>query len=122
MANTFGEFIREKRKVKQLTLRGFAKLSEISPVYVSNIEKGDRSAPSYEILLNMAQVLILDDLERENMFDLAAKSKNSIAIASDLVNYINGCEMAHTTLRKANRCNADDSDWEYFLEYLKNKY
>ncbi len=122
MGSTFGEFIREKRSEKQLTLRGFAKLVDISPVYASNIEKGDRTAPSYEILMNIARVLTLKDNEREIMFDLAAQSKHSNAIAADLVGYVSNCDTAYQVLRKANRCNANDSDWNYFLEYLSSKY
>lgn len=37
---TFGEYLKQKRLDKEITLRGFAKLVDISPVYLCDLEKG----------------------------------------------------------------------------------
>ena len=47
---TFGEYIKEKRLEKGITLRGFAEIIDISPVYMCNLEKGRRPAPSEAIM------------------------------------------------------------------------
>lgn len=51
-----GEFIREKRKEKKLTLKQLANEIELSYTYLSQIELGDRNA-SPEILEKIAKVL-----------------------------------------------------------------
>lgn len=51
-----GEFIREKRKEKKLTLKQLATKIELSYTYLSQIELGDRNA-SPEILEKIAKVL-----------------------------------------------------------------
>ena len=43
--HTFGTYIKDKRLAKQISLRKFAELLDISPVYLCNIEK-DRN-PAY---------------------------------------------------------------------------
>jgi transcriptional regulator with XRE-family HTH domain len=122
MENSFGSFIRNKRTEKDMTLRQFSKEVGISTVYASNIESGKRNAPSNEILIKIGSVLLLNDSEKEKMYDLAADSKNSGELASDLVVYINENEEVHASLRKARRCCANKSDWQYFLDYLSKKY
>ncbi len=122
MKNTFGNFIRQKRTEKQISLRYFSKLCGISAVYESNIENGARNAPSHDILIKMARVLVLSDDEKELMFELAAQTKALPALASDLVSYIDENDNAHLALRAANRCKANDEDWQMFIDYLSEKY
>ena len=47
---TFGEYLKQKRLDKEITLRGFAKLVDISPVYLCDLEKGRTAAPSIEVM------------------------------------------------------------------------
>lgn len=118
----FGTFIYKKRTEKQISLRGFARMIEISPVYVSSIEKGTRAAPTEDILNNIAKILVLNEEEKDLMYDLAAKSKNTLSIATDLVVYINKNTMAHKALRLSKKVNANDDDWQTFVDYLNEKY
>ncbi len=120
--NDLGIFIRQKRIRKQISLRALSREIGVSPVYVSNIETGVRSAPSMEILLKISKVLILSKDEQEYLFDLAAESKNTPAIANDLIIYINENKIVHDALRNAKRLNISDEDWNYFLSYIANKY
>lgn len=39
---TFGEYLKQKRLDKEITLRGFAKLVDISPVYLCDLEKAEK--------------------------------------------------------------------------------
>ncbi|MCH5296094.1 MAG: helix-turn-helix transcriptional regulator [Ruminococcus sp.] len=122
MKTTFGAFVSKKRNEKQITLRRFSRMIGISPVYVSNIENGIRSAPSQDVLVKIAKVLMLDEYEIELMYDLAAKSKNSPTLAIDLTVYINDNENVFKALRIAKRCEANENDWQMFIDMLSNKY
>ena len=122
MINNFGSFIRAKRVDKSITLRRFSKIIGVSPVYMSNIEQGNRPAPSDEIMLNMLKALVLTEKEKEFFYDLAARSKKPLTLATDLVEYINSESIIHETLRLAKRYNATDDDWQVFNNYLLEKY
>lgn len=56
-AMTFGEYVREKRVQKGLSLRRFAELVELSPTYISQVENGVQSPPTADRAKVMAVVL-----------------------------------------------------------------
>lgn len=122
MEKLFGAFISNKRKEKKISLRDFSRMIGISPVYLSCIERGERAAPTYNILEKIAQVFMLNEEERELMYDLAAKSKKSVSLAFDLLIYINENKTVHKALRLAKKCEADEKDWQMFIDSLSNKY
>ncbi|WP_294466865.1 helix-turn-helix domain-containing protein [uncultured Ruminococcus sp.] len=121
MEKTFGSFIYKKRTQKHISLRGLAKMIDVSPVYVSSMERGKRAAPTYPVLMKIANALILSEEEKTVMFDLAAKSKKSLSLAEDLLEYINGNEIVHKALRTAKKCNATDEDWQNFIDSISEK-
>ena len=121
MKNTFGAFISSKRLEKSFSLRQFADIIKISPEYLSKIENCDRPAPSADILKRMSDKLLLNETEKEEFFDLAAKSKLDSSIAVDLIAYINKNPTIHKTLRIAKRYNATDEDWQKFADFLVEK-
>jgi transcriptional regulator with XRE-family HTH domain len=66
---SLGEYIREQRQNKELSLRDFAKkLGGLSPAFISDIELG-RRYPSDRVLENMAEVLDvpIEDLRKHDM-------------------------------------------------------
>ena len=75
----FAEFLKEKRTQKNLTLRKMAELIDIAPAYLSDIEKRKRNAPSQDVLERIVEVLQLTDAEKNEMYDLAAMDKDTIA-------------------------------------------
>lgn len=121
MKMTFGSFIYEKRIKKNISLRELASMIGVSAVYVSSMEKGKRSAPTYPVLMKIADVLMLSEEEKVLMLDLAAKSKKSLSLAEDLLEYINNNEIVHKALRTAKKCNATDDDWQNFIDSLMEK-
>lgn len=121
MKMTFGSFIYEKRIKKNISLRELAKMIDVSPVYISSMEKGKRAAPTYPVLMKIADVLMLSEEEKVLMLDLAAKSKKSLSLAEDLLEYINNNEIVHKALRTAKKCNATDDDWQNFIDSLMEK-
>ena len=122
MKEEFGLFIKEKREQKYISLRNFSKMIGISPVYLSNIENGERPAPKNDILMRIINALLLDEKEKETIWDLAAQTKKNPCIAYDLTEYLIYNANVYKILRLAKRCDASDEDWEVFEDYLSQKY
>jgi len=116
---TFGSFIREKRKVREYTLRGLADKLDLSPVHMSNLENDRRAAPKEEVLERIANLLLLDKEEKIKLYDFAAKSKNMPSVALDLPEYINQNELARVALRTAKDVDATDEEWMEFITKLQ---
>jgi len=60
MEISFGEVIKSKREEKGYTLNEFAKLVEISPGYLSQIENGRKTNPNLDIILRIIHELDID--------------------------------------------------------------
>lgn len=118
---TFGAFIREKRLRKNITLRQLVELLDLSPVHMSNIENDRRPAPKDEVLKRIIEVLQLNKQEQEEMYELAAKSKDIPTVPGDLPEYISGNELARVALRTAKDMDATDNEWMEFIEKLKKR-
>lgn len=112
----FGDYIKEKRQSKNITLRAFADMIHIAPAYMSDIEKSKRNAPTQEILERMSEALQLSSEEKNKLFDLAASSKDSIAL--DLNEYVRTNENVRVALRKAKDLNLGDEEWIKIIEEM----
>ena len=115
----FGEFIKQKRQEKGKTLRGLADEIGIAPSYMSDIEKGKRNAPTQEYLDKFITVLDLNEEERNELFDLAAKSKDTIA--QDLTEYVSDNPKVRVALRRAIDLDLGDDEWIKIIEEMINK-
>ena len=119
---TFGEFLKAKRRQRDISLRKFAEMSEISPVYMCNLEKNRNPAPSEEILSRMIHLLLLSAEEAAIFFDLAAKSKNAPTVSQDITKYIMSKDLARVALRTAKDVDATDEEWQEFISRLETKH
>jgi transcriptional regulator with XRE-family HTH domain len=115
----FGEFIKDKRNEKGISLRDMAERLDIAPSYLSDIEKGRRYAPDKEKLEEIASILNIDGTEKNYMFDLAGKTKESIA--PDLPEIIKEHEKASVLLRKAKEYNLTDEHWDKLIKMIEGK-
>ena len=115
----FADFIKAKRMEKGYSLRGFADKVEIAPAYMSDIEKRKRNAPTSEILERMANVLGLQEEEKNEMLDLAAKDKNELA--EDITDYVGSNESVRVALRKAKELNLSETEWFKIIEEMEKK-
>ena len=115
----FEDFIKAKRIEKGYSLRGFADKVEIAPAYMSDIEKRKRNAPTSEILERMSNVLSLQEEERNEMLDLAAKDKNELA--EDITDYVGSNESVRVALRKAKELNLSETEWFKIIEEMEKK-
>jgi HTH-type transcriptional regulator, competence development regulator len=96
----FGAFVRQEREAREIGLREMAKMIEVSPTYVSKVERGDFSPPAEDKVRRIAKILKLDE---DELLALAGK------VSSDLSEIIreNPREMA-ALLRTTKGMTADD--------------
>ena len=112
---TFGEFLVKKRLEHSLSARQLAIALDYSPVYICDIEKGRKPVPD-EILEQLPRLLLLDEAETNEMYDLAAKSRNTIS--ADLPDYIMKKDIVRAALRTAKKHNVTDKQWEDFIRRI----
>ena len=120
MTGEFGKYIEQKRKAKNMTLRGLAAELDIAPAYMSDIEKGHRYPPDKDKLEAMVKILGLSGEESDRMYDLAAHEKDN-TVSPDLPEYIMGTEKARVALRIARDMEATDEDWQKIIDLLESR-
>lgn len=117
---TFGEYLKQKRLDKEITLRGFAKLVDISPVYLCDLEKGRKAAPSMEVMQKMVSKLALSKEESERFYDLAALEQTAKnPIPKDLNAFLKDNRVIVSALRTAKDLDATDEEWQDFIDKLR---
>ena len=118
----FGEYLKEKRLEKNMKAKTAAEILKISPAYLSSLENGSRSAPSYELLERVADVLELDTDDRYLLYDLAAESKSSSELSRDLIGYIYQNPQIRLMLRYAMKCRLTEKEWTVILNFVNMNY
>ena len=68
------------------------------------------------ILDQLPRLLLLDEAETNEMYDLAAKSRNTIS--ADLPDYIMKKDIVRAALRTAKKHNVTDKQWEDFIRRI----
>ena len=112
---TFGEFLIKKRLEHEMSARQLALALDFSPVYICDIEKGRKPVPD-EILEKLPRLLHLTESEANEMYDLAAKSRNTVS--ADLPEYIMKKDLVRAALRTAKKHNVTDKQWEDFIKRI----
>lgn len=112
---TFGEFLIKKRLELEMSARQLAIALDFSPVYICDIEKGRKPVPD-EILEQLPKLLHLTESEVNEMYDLAAKSRNTVS--ADLPEYIMEKDIVRAALRTAKKHNVTDQQWEDFIKRI----
>ena len=117
---TFGDYLKERRQEQGLSARELAIKTDISAMYICDIEKHRRPAPTDELLERLADALgITSTEERAAFYDLAAKSKKTVSL--DLPDYIMEKDIVRAALRTAKECDATDKEWEEFIERIRHR-
>ena len=91
----------------------------ISMGYLSQLEHGKRVCPDQELLKRMIEVFNLNEEERCIIYDLYEKASGKLS--PDIVEYVQSKDIVKEALRVAKSVNATDSDWEMFIEAIKNE-
>ena len=115
----FGEFLQRKREEKQITLRKMAELLGFSAPFLSDVEKDRRNPPELAKLEQIADILGLSYEEKETMYNLAGKKRDSVA--PDLPEYIMSRDYVAAALRTARDLDAGEEEWLRFVEELKQR-
>jgi len=118
MEETFGTFLREKRKQREITVRAMAGLVGLACGSYCDIESGRRKPPSQKMLNKMIQILRLSDTDKEILYDLAGDAR--AAAPPDLPQYINDNQVVRVALRIAKE-KATDDDWQRFINALSGR-
>ena len=119
MERTFGTFVKEKRLVKGINLRKLAELLELAPAYISDIENGNRNSPSPDKMEKLVEVLGLNEDEKNEMYDLAAKDRDN-TVAPDISEYVKSNDAVRVALRKARNLNLGEQEWLKIIEKMEN--
>ena len=120
MEQTFGEFVRQKRMERGISLRGLAARLGLSPVYMSNIETSRRPAPTLEYLDKLAVELDLSKSDRTLLLDLAARPETQ-RVSADLPEYIMERDIVRAALRTAKEVDATDEEWQEVIDRIKKQ-
>ena len=118
-ATNFGEFLQKKREEKRITLRKMAELLGFSAPFLSDVEKDRRNPPELPKLVQIAEILGLSYEEKETMFNLAGKKRDSVA--PDLPEYIMNRDYVAAALRTARDLDAGEEEWLQFVNELKQR-
>lgn len=117
MLMTFGEYIKQTRTGRGLSLYDVSSKLDISVPYLSEMENGSRRAPDLVTLKRLSEALMMSPAERDTLYDLAGKSRGTIA--PDLIRYIADNPYVSTAIRLARDIGVDRTVWNEFIEDLK---
>lgn len=120
MEKTFGQYLKEKRLEKKMSLRTLADKIELSAPYLSDIEHDRRNPLSNEKIDEVSKVLGLTAEERNEMFDIAASAKGE-PIGGDIFLDAEVNKVIAAALRKARELNYGKEEWVKILEAIERK-
>ncbi|NCB27315.1 MAG: XRE family transcriptional regulator [Bacteroidia bacterium] len=112
----FGEYLKQKREEKQISLRELARRLEVSAPFLSDVENNRRAPLTEERLSTLADVLNLSEAEKAEMYDIVGHQKG--LLAPDLNPYVNDRPYVNAALRTARNLEANEEDWKCFVEEL----
>ena len=126
MAGEFGQYIDQKRRGRaangtDIMLKDIARAMGVTATYLSDIIKGRRNPPEMKLLEKIAEVLMLNETEREELLDLAGRERDEAA--PDLPEYIMDANLPHVRIawRRANSKNLGDDFWKKIVEEMDDK-
>ena len=112
---TFGKCIRRQREELGISVRGLAKNLNISPVYLSDIERGNRYAPVKSKILNgLIETLKIPDDQIDSFYDMAYATKGY----SEYNKYLMENRNVRDFLRKVMKADFSSLEWTYINEVL----
>lgn len=101
MNNKLGNYIVNLRnkKMNKISSRQVAKLLDITPQYMCDIENGSR-IPSAQLLDKIVKVFKLKDEEKNKLYDYAATSSKNNKVPADIANFIINNDVAKIVIRQ----------------------
>lgn len=111
----FGQYIKDRREKLNKSIRGLAAELEMTPAYLSDIEKGNRYAPEKFLDIIIDKLKVPDD-EKNKFYDLVGKSRNNNY--PDLNEYIGSSNLARVALRKARDIELPKEKWQHIIDEM----
>lgn len=101
MNNKFGNYIVElkNKKMKNMSSRQIAKLLNITPQYMFDIENGSR-IPSAQLLDKIVDIFSLEGNEKTRLYDYAATSCKNNKVPADIASFIINNDEAKIAIRQ----------------------
>jgi len=112
MSKSFGETIRVLREAQKIGLRTAAEQLEISPAYLSRIERGRERPPRPELIRKMATLFGGD---ADVLFRLAQSTD------PELAGYVNSIPGVPEFLRTAMAAKLTSQDFEHLTEQIRSQ-
>jgi len=119
----FGDFIKSKRLLLEITLRDMCERIGFSPAYLSDIENNRRYPMDNDKIELLIKELKLSVEDQETLYDLAGKERKG-GVSLDLPEYIMDSEVApyvRMALRKAKQNEVTVDDWKRIIEGFSRK-
>lgn len=118
---TFGKCIRARREELGKTAKEVAKAIGMSPVYLSDIERGLRAAPTgansgINYLENLIRELQIPSDEKHAFFTMAEASSGRY---EDISSYLSRSPSARMALRLADEKKIPEDEWLKFIEHIQ---
>lgn len=113
---SFGIFVRQRREELGMSVRTLAGELELTPAYISDIEKGNRSAPKSKFD-ELRILLAIPDSDATDFADLASATRGNQY--EDINPYLGKQPLARVALRKARDYNISDEQWQSFIEQMQ---
>ena len=113
---TFGTYLKKRRESLGMSIRGLAAELKVSAAYISDIEKGNRYAPSQEKLERLIEVLQIPEDDRLAFNDLASATHGFSY--EDINPYLGREPHARVASRKAEKMGLSDSFWISVIEQM----
>lgn len=113
--NKFGQYLRRLRESRTPSISQ-EKLGELvgkKKMTISLIENGKNDPPQGELLIKIADVLNLDENERNDFFDYAAAPRG--AVPNDILDYFNTHPELRNAIRRAKNKNLSDAEWRKMI-------
>lgn len=113
----FGDIIKEFRKNRGITLDRLSKNLGISLSLLSDIENNRRSPLNEEQIELFAKRFVLSEKEKNELFDLAARSRGSVPEdIKNVIMYTPESDFVRMALRKTKAGKISKKDWEEFAK------
>ena len=113
---SFGKFVRQRREELGMSVRTLASELELTPAYISDIEKGNRSAPKSKFD-ELRGLLDIPEEDATDFADLASATRNNQY--EDINPYLGKQRLARVALRKARDYNISDDQWKNFIDQMQ---
>ncbi len=115
-----GKHIESLRKERQKSLRKTAKAIEVSPQYLSEVEKGRKSTLTNERLEKLTNFLCLSENEYHTLMEMSAKARerSDVLMPQDCADFAAN-DFVVEACRLSKETGAGEAEWQVLLDELR---